>query len=285
VDRGSEEFREVADRVWVARQAWMDVNVTAVIGDRGVLLVDTLGSERDARAMLERLRRVTTAPLVAVLNTHAHWDHVLGNAVATEDSPAAELLAHEQAAADLPESVAAGLATFADDDPNLPAVRESRVVVPGEVFSSVRALDLGDRYVELVHCGRGHTGGDVVVRVPDVDVLLAGDLLEEGAPPAYGRDCFPLEWPVTLELVGQMTTPATVVVPGHGSVVDQDFLHGQRADTGIVAETIHHLAGQGASVEDALAHEDWPFPREALEHAVRRAWDHLPRSARRLPVL
>jgi glyoxylase-like metal-dependent hydrolase (beta-lactamase superfamily II) len=125
----------------------------------------------------------------------------------------------------------------------------------------------------------------VVVRVPDADVLVAGDLLEEGAPPVYGVDSWPLEWPVTLELVGQMTTPDTVVVPGHGAVVGQGFLHEQRADTGMVAETIHHLAGQGASVEDALAHEDWPFPRETLATAVRRGFEHLPRSARRLPVL
>jgi glyoxylase-like metal-dependent hydrolase (beta-lactamase superfamily II) len=285
VQLANEEFREVADGVHVARHAWMDVNVTAVVGDRGVLLVDTLGSERDARAMLDRLRRVTTAPLVAVLNTHAHWDHVLGNAVVADDSPDAVLLAHDRAAADLPDTVAAGIATMTDDDPNREAVHTSRVVVPGDVFSSVRALDLGDRFVELVHAGRGHTAGDVVVRVPDVDVLLAGDLLEEGAPPAYGRDCFPLEWPVTLELVGQMTTPATVVVPGHGAVVDQAFLHEQRADIGMVAETIHHLAGQGASLEDAHAHEDWPFPRESLATAVRRGYEHLPRSARRLPVL
>ena len=71
MEQRSEDFREVADRVWVARHAWMDVNVTAVLGDRGILLVDTLGSERAARAMLDRLRHVTTAPLVAVLNTHA----------------------------------------------------------------------------------------------------------------------------------------------------------------------------------------------------------------------
>ena len=281
----SEEFHEVADRVYVARHDWMDVNVTAVLGERGILLVDTLGSERDARTMLERLRRVTRAPLHAVLNTHAHWDHVLGNAVTAEDSPDALLLAHEQAAAGMEATVAAGLATFDDDDPNREAVHGSRLVVPSETFHSVRALDLGDRYVEVVHTGRGHTDGDVVVRLPDVDVLLAGDLVEEGAPPAYGRDCFPLEWPVTLELVGQMTTPDTVVVPGHGAVVDQAFLHEQRADTGMVAETIHHLAGQGASLEDALAHDDWPFPRESLATAVRRGFEHLPRSARRLPVL
>ena len=281
----TEDFREVADRVWVARHEWLDLNVTAVLGERGLLLVDTHGSERDARAMLERLRRVTTAPLVTVLNTHAHWDHVLGNAVVAEDSPDALLLAHEAAVAGMPASRERVLDDIPRDDPDFEAVESSRLLLPTTTFSSVRAVDLGDRYVELVHCGRGHTDGDVVVRVPDADLLVAGDLVEESAPPVYGVDSWPLEWPVTLELVGQMTTPDTVVVPGHGAVVDQAFLHGQRADTGIVAETIHHLAGQGASLEDALAHEDWPFPREAVETAVRRGYEHLPRSARRLPVL
>ncbi|GAA1918279.1 MBL fold metallo-hydrolase [Nocardioides marmoribigeumensis] len=281
----TEEFREVADRVWVARHEWLDLNVTAVLGDRGLLLVDTHGSERAARAMLDRLRRVSTAPLVAVLNTHAHWDHVLGNAVVTEEFPEADLMAHEAAVAGMPASRERVLDDLPRDDPDVEAVESSRLVLPGTTFSSVRALDLGDRYVELVHCGRGHTDGDVVVRVPDADVLVAGDLLEESAPPVYGVDSWPLEWPVTLELVGQMTTPDTVVVPGHGAVVDQDFLHGQRADTGIVAETIHHLAGQGVSLEDALAHEDWPFPPEAVATAVRLGYEHLPRSARRLPVL
>lgn len=285
MEQRSEDFREVADRVWVARHTWLDLNVTAVLGERGLLLVDTHGSERDARAMLDRLRRVSSAPLVTVLNTHAHWDHVLGNAVAVEDSPEAELLAHEAAVEGMQASVERALQDIADDDPDHDAVASSRLLLPPTTFSSVRAVDLGNRFVELVHCGRGHTDGDVVVRVPDVDVLVAGDLLEESAPPVYGVDSWPLEWPNTLELVGQMTTPDTLVVPGHGAVVGQDFLHGQRADTGVVAETIHHLAGQGASLEDALAHEDWPFPREAVEGAVRRGWAHLPRSARRLPVL
>ncbi len=285
MEQRSEDFREVADRVWVARHTWLDLNITAVLGERGLLLVDTHGSERDARATLDRLRAVTGAPVVTVLNTHAHWDHVLGNGVVLDAWPDAGLLAHEAATAGMAASRERALAEIPREDPDFDAVESSRLVVPEDTFHSVRAVDLGDRYVELVHCGRGHTDGDVVVRVPDADVLVAGDLLEESAPPVYGVDSWPLEWPVTLELVGQMTTPGTVVVPGHGAVVDQAFLHEQRADTGVVAETIHHLAGQGASLEDALAHEDWPFPREAVETAVRRGYEHLPRSARRLPVL
>ena len=282
-----EDFEQVAEGVWVARHEWLDVNVTAVRGDRGLLLVDTLGSTRAAEAMLTRLRRVTDAPLVAVVNTHAHWDHVLGNAAARTDSPDARLVAHEQAVAELPSAIARvteGPAGEGLTPERRAEVLASPVVPPEETFASVRALDLGDRYVELVHGGRGHTGGDLVVRIPDVDVVLAGDLVEEGAPPVYGVDCWPLEWPTTLETVGQMTTPTTVVVPGHGAPVDQGFLQDQHHQVGMVAETILGLAGSGASVDDALAHPDWPFPAEALEHAVRRGFEHMPRTARRLPL-
>ena len=282
-----EDFEQVAEGVWVARHEWLDVNVTAVRGDRGLLLVDTLGSARAAEAMLSRLRRVTDAPLLAVVNTHAHWDHVLGNAAVRADSPDARLVAHEQAVAEMPSAIARvteGPAGEGLSPERHAEVLASPAVPPEETFASVRALDLGDRYVELVHGGRGHTGGDLVVRIPDVDVVLAGDLVEEGAPPVYGVDCWPLEWPTTLETVGQMTTPTTVVVPGHGAPVDQGFLQDQHHQVGMVAETILGLAGSGASLDDALAHQDWPFPIEALEHAVRRGFEHMPRTARRLPL-
>lgn len=282
-----EEFTEVADRVWVARHAWLDVNVTAVLGDRGLLLVDTLGSVTAAEHMLGRLRRVSAAPLLAVVNTHAHWDHVLGNGAARADSPDVRLLAHDETVAALPDAVArvqGGLDAEGLDDQHRVEVLDSPLVVPEETFTSVLPLDLGDRYVEVVHCGRGHTDGDAVVLVPDADVLLAGDLVEEGAHPGYGVDCWPLEWPGTLEVLAQLTTPATVVVPGHGAPVDRQFVQDQRHDVGRVAETIRDLTGRGAGIQDVLAHDDWPYPRAVLEHAVRRGHEQLPPTARRLPM-
>ena len=46
----------------------------------------------------------------------------------------------------------------------------------------------------LRHPGRGHTAGDLVVHVPDADVLVAGDLVEQSGPPAF-EDAYPLQWP------------------------------------------------------------------------------------------
>ena len=143
--------------------------------------------------------------------------------------------------------------------------------------------------VELVHPGRGHTGGDLVVRVPDADVLLAGDLVEESTlrqgVPGFGADCFPMEWPLTLDIVLGLLTSGSVVVPGHGAPVDRDFVENQRNEIGIVAETIRDLATRGVPVAEALDAAEWPFPREELAHAVRRGYEHLPRSQKRLPLV
>ena len=78
-------------------------------------------------------------------------------------------------------------------------------------------LDLGDRGVELAHLGRGHTDNDLVVSVPGAGVVYAGDLLEESAPPAYGDDCFPLDWPGTADAL--VARAPTTFVPGHGDVM------------------------------------------------------------------
>ncbi|HEY1134747.1 MAG TPA: MBL fold metallo-hydrolase [Nocardioides sp.] len=276
-------FVEVADRIWVARHAWFDVTVTLVAGDAGALLVDTLASERAAADLVARVRRVLgpRLPLVAVVDTHEHHDHVLGNATVLDAWPTAALVGHEEAAARIPSVVPAQLAV--ETDPRLPEMLASRVLAPTTTFSGAHVVDLGDRLVELVHPGRGHTGGDVVLRVPDADVLVAGDLVE--TVPAYGPDSFPLEWPAALELVLGLLSPATVVVPGHGAVTDREGVADQHDDVARVAATLAELAGRGVPESAALATGDWPWPPEVLEHAVRRGYAHLPRGGRRLPLV
>ena len=152
----------------------------------------------------------------------------------------------------------------------------------------MKVLDLGDRTVDLVHPGRGHTGGDCVLRVSDADVLIAGDLVEQAndATPGFGDDCYPMEWPLTLDVVLQLLTPSSIVIPGHGSPVDREFVGEQRNDIGILAETIRDLAGRGVPVDRALAEaERWPFAEAAVAGAVRRGYEHLPRSQKRLPLI
>jgi glyoxylase-like metal-dependent hydrolase (beta-lactamase superfamily II) len=283
-------FAEVADRVWVARYDWYDVNVSVIEGSAGLLVVDTNASDVAARSVLADLRRLSTAPLVAAVNTHVHFDHTFGNAVFAAEG--AELVAHEEAAAALPDHAAdirAQAAIEADEDIRYAELVATAELVPGRTFSSALTLDLGDRMVELVHPGRGHTSGDLVVRVPDAGAVLTGDLVEESAMrsgvPGLGTDCYPLEWPLTLDLVLNLIGPDTVVVPGHGAPIGREFVQDQRASLGVVAETIRDLAGRGVPLDQALDAADWPYPRESLASAVRRGYEHLPRAQKRLPLI
>ena len=281
------DFDEVAPRVWVARYEWFDANVTVVGGARGLLVVDTHGSAAAGRTVVADVRRLGAGEVVGVVNTHWHFDHTFGNGAVTEAYGGVPVTAHEDAAEELARRAGEIRQRYADDpdDPHRDDVLATEVVVPDDTFSSAKVLDLGDRSVELVHPGRGHTAGDLVVRVPDADVVLAGDLVEQGNPPGFNDDCHPMEWPLTLDVVLSLTTSSSVVVPGHGAVVDREFVEVQRNEIGIVAETIRDLATRGVPVDDALAAAEWPYPREALGDAVRRGYDQLPRSQKRLPLV
>ena len=88
---------------------------------------------------------------------------------------------------------------------------------PDHLVAERVTLDLGDRAVELVDLGRGHTGNDLVVVVPAAGVVFAGDLLEESAPPAFGTTASrssgrprPVQW---------WPKEEAVYVPGHGDVM------------------------------------------------------------------
>lgn len=278
-------FTEVADRVWVARHEWYDANLTVVGGSRGLVVVDTHASTRVGAELAGAARALGAGEVVAVVATHAHHDHVLGTAaLRSAFGDRLPVHAHESCVEEL-AAWAADRPAYDGDEPVPGEVDASPVVLPDHPFSSAAVVDLGDRALELVHPGRGHTSGDLVVRVPDADVLLAGDLVEESGPPAFGPDSFPMEWPLALDVTLQLCTPATVVVPGHGAVVDRAFVTDQRADIGVVAETIRDLAARGVPVDQALSVGEWPLDPAHLEHAVARGYEHLPRSQKRLPLL
>jgi len=273
-------WREIADRVFVRRFAFFDQTIGAVVGRERVLVIDTRSTLVQARELLDDLRHVGRLPH-GVLNTHAHFDHVLGNAafrpceIWGEDGCARFMRDHgldrrARVAAQMPEIAADLLASPLDP--------------PDHTFVGEATLDLGDRRVDLRFLGRGHTDHDVVALVPGAGVLFAGDLVEEGAPPSFG-DAFPLDWPGTL---GHLLDAAGEgqVVPGHGEIVDRDFVAGQLGEIAFLAEMARRLwpdlraAGHDPAgpapeylVTDAARHLGWSAGpvREALGRGIAQA--------------
>jgi glyoxylase-like metal-dependent hydrolase (beta-lactamase superfamily II) len=220
-------WREVDDRVYVRRHESFDVNVGLVVGGGGCLVIDTREHLAAGRELAAAVREVTAEPWT-VVNTHAHFDHFLGNAAFVP----AEVWALERCRdvvtrfGAVQRQVASHLARRAGDDVQAIALDASPVVPPNRAFAGPRtALDVGGRPVTLHHLGRGHTDNDIVVTVDDCAALFAGDLVEQGAPPAF-EDAYPIEWVATLGDLMQLVSGP--VVPGHGDVVDAPFVAEQR---------------------------------------------------------
>lgn len=280
-------FVEIADRVWVARSPWYDLNIIVIKGDDGLAVVDTHGSEAEGRRVVADIEALGIGNVTALINTHEHFDHTFGNAAFKAAYPGIEMYAHEIAAANTLSSGAYFKETYVDEpgDNYRDEVLATTIVPATRTFSSALVLDLGDRQLELVYPGRGHSSGDLVIKIPDANVLLAGDLVEESGPPVFGVDSWPMEWPLSLDIVLGLADAQTVVVPGHGALVDRDFIEEQRNTIGIVAETIRDLAGRGIPQQDALDAATWPYPADQLADAVRRGYAHLPNSQKRLPLI
>jgi glyoxylase-like metal-dependent hydrolase (beta-lactamase superfamily II) len=210
-------WREVRSGVYVTIAEPESVNIGLIVGSQRTLLVDTGSSPMQGRALRASIAAVTDKPLTAVVVTHWHYDHAFGLA-AFADVPR---IAHESLRVRLWSAEAA-------TEAQRRGVEAGELGQPSVEIAVATALDLGDRRVEIAHLGRGHTDGDLVVVVPDADVLFAGDLLESAGPPSFGPDSVPDEWPATLDAVIGLMTATTLAVPGHGATVNRQFVFEQR---------------------------------------------------------
>lgn len=203
-------MKEIAPGVFVKRHEELDLNLGLVVGAAESLVIDT-GLNGD---FARDVREVTDLPW-RVLLTHNHWDHVLG----TSAFLPCEVWAHDNCQID--PTILEG------DAKNYPGLfdPDAELVPPTHTFAAKVDFDLGGRTVELRHFGPAHTGHDVVVHVPDADVVFAGDLVEQGAPPQAGPDADPVNWPFVLEQL--LALNPRIVVPGHGNPVDQEFVKKQ----------------------------------------------------------
>jgi glyoxylase-like metal-dependent hydrolase (beta-lactamase superfamily II) len=269
-------FAEIAPDVYVLRYPVLDVNASLIVGGEVAAVVDTLSTDAQAGELLDAVRRVTDLPLVLV-NTHHHFDHSFGNGVLAAASPGASIWAHEAAAAALrdegPRWQRAWYDEWAEREPELAAgMAAVNIVPPDRTVHLESTMDIGGRILELRHLGRGHTEGDLVVLVPDGDAVLAGDLVEQGAPPSFG-DSYPLDWPETVAALLHLISPTTRVVPGHGQVVDVDFVQAQHDELTELAWLIRDGHADGASPEAVAAKA--PFGPETAMTAVRRGFAEL----------
>lgn len=255
VETGTHRFVEVADGVWQVTgtgSVFTMSNAMILVGEFDTLVVDSHVTPAASRALLESIPAVTDKPVRYLVNSHYHFDHAHGNQSFPEG---VEIIGHEFTRAKLngdignvleentfrsfsdpvPTTVA-NLAQRAreETDPRRRAELEETHRVQQEYMNAIeevvptppnitlqdemtlfQVVANGSREIQLLHFGRAHTGGDVVIYLPQEKVVFTGDMMLPGL--AYMGDGHVDEWPDSLE--GLKALDFEAWLPGHGPVM------------------------------------------------------------------
>lgn len=215
---------QVADGIYVHHGKHLDIdtgyqgdicNISFIVGSKGVAVIDSGGSLKTGNLLRAEIRRHTSLPILYVVNTHVHPDHIYGNAAFLADKPA--FVGHEKLAntmelrrdqyAKLNEKLLHADASGSD------------LVKPTLTVKDRLTLDLGDRKLELTAHPAAHTNTDVSLMDVKTGTLFAGDLLFIERTPVVETDIKGL----IAEIEKLKASPARQVVPGHGPVA-KDWL-------------------------------------------------------------
>lgn len=194
-----------------ANQGYM-VNSTVIVGDKGVILVDSGGTAPVGRHIAAAVRRITDRPVTHVVNTHHHGDHYLGNVA----FPDATILSSEMARSMVLETGEEWLRIMSEAIGRpLPDTQPLAAHVTFPENSKTDIVVEGVRLVFWVPAG-SHTVGDLLVYLPDDRVLVAGDVLVNRIVPTL-QDGFLKNWILTLQEIEALG--ALHLVPGHGDLM------------------------------------------------------------------
>jgi glyoxylase-like metal-dependent hydrolase (beta-lactamase superfamily II) len=259
-------------------------NAGFVIGDDGVLVVDALFTPDAARALVAEIRRLTPKPIRYVVNTHYHADHSGGDQVLRDAG--AIIIAHRNVRGWVRTN---NIALFGDRiTPELKA-RIEALPLPDLTTDKDLTIWLGSRKIE-VRTVLGHTGGDLVVAVPDAHVLFTGDLLWRKVAPNL-IDGSVAEWSATdADFAAMPDAAKTTYVPGHGDVANVRHIQDFRAYLLDLRRLVTEgrLAGlKGDALAEAVApklkarHPDWSISDRAAANEIRYMAEELAGTKRR----
>jgi glyoxylase-like metal-dependent hydrolase (beta-lactamase superfamily II) len=247
-------------------------NAGFVIGDDGVLVVDSFFNADAARALVAEIHRLTTKPIRYVVNTHYHLDHTGGDQVLRDAG--AIIIAHRNVRGWVRTN---NVNLFGDRI--TPALRAQIAALPLPDLDTDKDLVvwLGSRKI-VVRTVLGHTGGDLAIFIPNAKVLFCGDLLWRKVTPNL-IDGSVREWAATDADFARIPDAAHIrYVPGHGDVADLRDVEDFRA----YLLDLQRLVGEGRKAHltgDALAqavtpklkalHPDWTIGDRAAAAEIR----------------
>ncbi|MDE0286087.1 MAG: quinoprotein relay system zinc metallohydrolase 2 [Gammaproteobacteria bacterium] len=210
---------EVSEGIYVHQGKHVDLdhadhddiaNIGFIIGDKCIAVIDTGGSITVGLALKNAIKSKSSLSVCYVINTHIHFDHVLGNIAFTEYGP--EFVGHENLGQEMEHNRSFFLSEFAADLGDDPS--EDTIIGPDIAVSDKLDLDLGNRLITLSAHPPSHSFTDLSIYDHKTGTLWLSDLLFIDRIPVF--DASLKGWLKTMEIL--KTQQANHVIPGHGTI-------------------------------------------------------------------
>lgn len=256
---------KVAENVWSAigatqyysyENAGHNNNLSFVMGNEAILVVNGGASYQLAKALHEEIKKISDLPVKYVVDENGQAHAVLGNGYWQEQG--AEIIAHEDALEELHQKVPTGLETLKG------IIKEqaegTAITEIDTTFSDRMELDLGGQSVQLIFFGPAHSAGDISVYVPGPEVLIAGDMAFHQRMLPVFPDTNTAAWLETWQEAFAPFAEGKIIIPGHGEATD--FATVDRWTRGYLEylrEKVAELLEQGGTLEDAYEIDQSPY--------------------------
>ncbi len=281
-------FEKVSDTIYNAVTTVRGItesNSAVIINRDDVLIVDSHVTPWTAERLVQDIRTLTDKPVRWVVNSHYHFDHAHGNQIFVGNAMIVgteytrkQLLTNvleqmtsksftdvvpgrienlkKQLAAEPDAAKKAELqGQLAVQDAYWASLQQIRPTPPNLTINTRTTLFFGDREVQLLFLGRGHTGGDLVLYLPRERVLATGDLMEPPPLVSYAGDGYVEDWINTLEQLKKY--PFDAAIPGHGPVFrDANMINQFQTYLRDLLAQVRRLKQQGLLPEEAAKQID-----------------------------
>jgi glyoxylase-like metal-dependent hydrolase (beta-lactamase superfamily II) len=237
---------------------WVDGGVSnsgIIVGDKGVIVVDTKMTQENGKQLLDEVARITPKPVTTVILTHRDMDHVGGLPAFPKGI---EIIAHDVVPNKLPADQGQG-----PGGPGGPgnAVRPPPVQPTRVITSNKEVLDIDGVKIELLHWAPAHTSGDTIVYLPAQKIVFAGDILALDQPtPLIHEDQngSASGWLETTK--GMVTLDADRYVPGHGTIQSKQDVQSWLNKADDEYSKVKAMVAQGKSLAEIEAAVGDPPP-------------------------
>lgn len=218
-------LRQLATNTYAVMAADVDemdhtaTNAGFVVGETAVLVIESLSNGRLASQLIGAVRQVTSLPIRFLVNTSFHGDHCFGNWVFPQETV---VIQHAATKALLDEDFERDRAFMVDLLGPGRGIEEVVYRTADLTCEDGLALDLGKKRVEIAHLGYAQTDGDLVITVPDDDIVFVGNMLQ-APPPAFPWlfEARADEAIATYERLYDTLDDEAVIVPGHGRTMQR----------------------------------------------------------------